>query len=495
MVALMKKILLSFIGNNDCNLAEGKPGAIVSILQQMAFDKLYILYNSDRYLPFASEILLYCRKHYKHMDVYYEKAYSIDPTDYNTVYPAMINAVQAILAKEGTQDVEYTISVTSGTPTMHACWMFIVQGKIISARLIQNSRESGVKEVSFSLDDFPQLQTEKAIKTELTRLSRENTILKEIYQLEYNEMIGEHPAILSIRQQIFRLAKYNIPVFIGGESGTGKELAARGIHYNSPRKEKPFIAVNCGSISENLFESEFFGHKKGSFTGAIADHDGYFVQADKGTLFLDEIGDLPLPMQVKLLRVLETNQIMPVGGKAKTVDVRIISASHQNLPELLKSGRFREDLYYRLVQAQFTLPPLRERNTDVILLANHFLTEFGNEHHQLKHISPSAEKKLINYPWQGNIRQLKNTVRMAYINATEDLIIADDIILQDSNALCSNIAIPPEGIDLDNEVTPSYYQAALKLTNGNASKAARLLGLEPHTFRARLKSSSYGNKY
>jgi two-component system nitrogen regulation response regulator GlnG len=196
---------------------------------------------------------------------------------------------------------------------------------------------------------------------------------------------------------------------------------------------------------------------------------------------------------VKLLRVLETNQVVPVGGKSKSIDVRIISASHQNLAERIQIGAFRADLFYRLVQAEFVLPPLRERNTDIILLAKHFIAEFGIEYHEPKSLTPNAEKKLINYSWQGNIRQLRNTVRMAFINATAEQINAEDIILQDSIAPSSNITIPPEGIDLDHQVIPSYYQAALKITNGNAAKAARLLGLEPHTFRARLRNCGKKN--
>jgi len=488
----MKKILLSFIGNNDCLLASGKEGAIISILRVMAFDRLYILYNHDRYLQFASEILVYCRKHFPQLDVKYEPAKALDPTDYNFVYPSMYAAVKNILSAEKREDTEYTVSVTSGTPTMHACWLFLKQGGILPAKLIQVSREQGIHEITFSLDDFPQIDQDKAIKAKLTSLNRENIALKQQLNCEYDEMIGQHPALLEIKQQMVRLAKYSIPVFIGGESGTGKELAAKGIHYNSPRKEKPFIAVNCGSISENLFESEFFGHKKGSYTGAIADHDGFFSQADKGTLFLDEVGDLPLAMQVKLLRVLETGHITPVGGKEKKVDVRVISASNQNLNDLIKLGKFREDLFFRLVQAKIFIPPLRERQTDILLLANHFLSEFGAEHHQHKTLAPDTIKKLLNSIWKGNIRELRNTIINAYINSSDDIIKAEDIILQDSFSPCSEITIPPEGIDLDNEVIPSFYKSALKLTNGNKAKAAKLLGLEPHTFRARLKSTKLG---
>lgn len=485
----MKKILITFIGNNDCLLSEGKEGAIISILKQRAFDLLYILYNDNRYLQHASDILFYCKKNFPKLTVRYQEAESLNPIDYNVVYPSMVSAVKSILKEEGTKDVEYTISLTSGTPTMHSCWILIVMGRIIDAKLIQSSREAGIQELDFSLDDFPQITAEQQIKIELTKLARENKVLRKQVVETFPELIGEHLSILQVKRQIENLAKYDIPVFISGESGTGKEVVSKLLHYHSQRREGPFVAVNCGSISENLFESEFFGHKKGSFTGAIADHDGYFSQADKGTLFMDEIGDLPLPMQVKLLRVLEQCEIQPVGGKNKKVNVRIITASNKDLRELVKQGNFREDLYYRIVQAELELSPLRQRGTDILLLARHFLHMFGLQNKQNKSFSKAAEQKLLCYAFPGNVRQLQNIVKLAYINSMSLQIEAEDILFQEYTAPACRIEIPPEGIDLDHEVIPAYYHAALKQAKNNASEAARLLGLKPHTFRARLKSS------
>lgn len=483
----MKKILITFIGNNDCYLREGKEGAIISILKARVFDTVYILYNDNRYLPHASEILLYCRKRHPNLTIRYQEAESFNPIDYNLVYPAMVSAVEAIKKEEGTKDTEYTISLTSGTPTMHSCWILIVMGGIIDAKLIQSSREEGIQDVNFSLDDFPHISSVGEAKIELTKTNRENKILRKQLLDSYSELIGEHESIVQVKRQIDNLAKYDIPVFISGESGTGKEVVSSLLHYSSPRKETPFIAVNCGSISENLFESEFFGHKKGSFTGAIADHEGYFSQANGGTLFMDEVGDLPLAMQVKLLRVLETGSIQPVGGKAKKVDVRIITASNKDLKMLIREGVFREDLFYRIVQAEIALTPLRERGTDTILLARHFLKEFSDRNHHDKLFSLAAEKKLLNYRYPGNIRQLQNIVKLAYINSVTNVIDSTDIVFPDEPIGLPSIEIPPEGIDLDNVVVPAYYQAALKRAKGNASEAARLLGLKPHTFRARMR--------
>ncbi len=491
----MNKVLISFIGNNDCLLSQGKEGAIISILKARVFDTLYILYNDTRYLQHASEILLYCKKHFPLLTVRYQEAESINPIDYNLVYPAMVSAVKSIQTEQGTKDVDYTISVTSGTPTMHSCWLLIVMGGIIEAKLIQSSREAGIQDVTFTLDDFPHIESAKQAKIELTKADRENKLLRKQVMQAYPELIGEHESILKVKQQIDNLVKYDIPVFISGESGTGKEVVAKLLHFNGYRKEAPFVAVNCGSISENLFESEFFGHKKGSFTGAIADHEGYFSQANNGTLFLDEIGDLPLAMQVKLLRVLETGTIQPVGGKVKQVNVHIITASNKDLKKLIQEGIFREDLFYRIVQAEIALSPLRERGTDILLLARHFLKEFSDINHHDKRFSPPAEKKLLNYRFPGNIRQLQNIVKLAYINTATDVIDSLDIVFPDVNMTLLGIEIPPEGIDLDNVIIPAYYQAALKKARGNASEAARLLGLKPHTFRARMKNYTFGKDH
>ncbi|MFQ5638808.1 MAG: RNA repair transcriptional activator RtcR family protein, partial [bacterium] len=323
------KILLSFIGNNDCYPNE-KPGAILAILHQRPFDKIYLLYNHEKYLKPASEILSYCAKHFPKLTVEYKEALAVNPTDYNTVYPAMYQAVKHILREN--KNAEYTISLTSGTPTMHACWIFLRQGGVTDARLIQISRESEISEVIFELDDFPKIQNVDEIKVAMTKLARENKNLINRLQRPQDNFIGESPEILKVKEQIATFADTNIPIFIQGETGTGKELVAEAIHYNSSRKAKSLVKINCGAIPSELFESEFFGHQKGSFTGAVSDKEGKFKLAHGGTIFLDEIADLPLNMQTKLLRVLQDGSFVPVGGaKEERVDVRILSATHSDI--------------------------------------------------------------------------------------------------------------------------------------------------------------------
>ena len=478
------RILLTFIGNNDCYPKE-KPGAILSILHQREFDKVYLLYNDEKYLKYASEILLYCRKHFPKLKVLYKETLAHNPIDYNTVYPAMYKAVKEILKEN--KDVEYTISLTSGTSTMHACWIFLQKGGVIDAKLIQVSRESGIEEVTFELDDFPKIQNVDEMKVEMTKLSRENINLKKQLKLEHYEIIGECPEMLEIKEQIQMLAQHNIPVLIQGESGTGKELVAEAIHYNSNRKTKNLVKVNCGAISPHLFESEFFGHKKGAFTGAIADRDGKFRQADEGTIFLDEIGDLPLEMQAKLLRILQDGTFIPVGAdKEEKVKVRVISATNKDIQALVKERKFREDLYYRIAQDLIELPPLRERGNDKLLITENIIHRLNNKHHTNKKLDKSAIDLIFKYHWPGNIRQLNSVLERAFIYS-KDKITANNMKFFEVEPISSEIFIPDEGVDLNNEILPKYYKSALKKANGNAEQAAKLLCIQPATFRDRLR--------
>ncbi len=485
----MKRVLLSFIGNNDCYLSEGKEGAIVSILRNRKFDALYILFNKESYLEHAYEIRDWCKRFLPSLEVNFEPAVSVDPIDYNLVYPAMYNAVSHIKTKEDPKTTQFTVSVTSGTPTMHSCWVLLKQGGVLDAELIQSSRELGISEISFSLNDFPQLDTVQHMKVEMTRMSRENVSLKRMVEYGFEDFIGNCDFMQSVKDKINTIARYDMPVHISGESGTGKEVVARSIHRLSIRKNRMFIPVNCGSISENLFESEFFGHKKGSFTGAIADHPGFFCDADGGTLFLDEVADLPPTMQVKLLRVLDNGEITPVGGKTKKVNVRLLTASNKNLQQLVFDGKFREDLFYRIVSYEIALPPLRTRGTDILLLAGYFVRQFNLKHQKSIGICPPAEKTLLNLPWKGNVRELRNTIEIACIHCKNSEIRPEDIECKSTGIEPDIIInIPDDGIDLDNQILPLYYKAALNKAKGNAAQAARLLKLAPHTFRARLKA-------
>jgi len=228
----------------------------------------------------------------------------------------------------------------------------------------------------------------------------------------WHGILGRSPGMLALRSQVQKFASARAPVLVYGESGTGKELVAKAIHALSPRVEKPFIAENCAAIPETLLESVLFGHVKGSFTGAIKDHLGHFVFADGGTFFLDEIGDIPLSMQVKLLRTLQEGEVRPVGGtRVRKVDVRMVAATNKDLQSLVKKGLFREDLYYRLNVLQILLPPLRTRGDDVILLARSFLAASAAKNGRIVTLSPETEAALLKAPWPGNVRQLQNEMQ------------------------------------------------------------------------------------
>jgi two-component system response regulator HydG len=239
-----------------------------------------------------------------------------------------------------------------------------------------------------------------------------------------DKFVGESNAMKKVFDVISKLAKVNTPVLIRGESGTGKELVAKAIHYNSPRKDEKFVIINCGAISENLIESELFGHEKGAFTGADQRKIGKFQFAEGGTIFLDEIGDISAAMQVKLLRVLQEKTFMPVGSNREVkVDVRIIAASHKPFEDMIKDGSFREDLFYRLNVLPVYLPPLRERKTDIPHLVNHYINYFNNVHNlRVKGASPEALEALSNYPWPGNIRELRNIIEHCFIMEPSDEI-------------------------------------------------------------------------
>jgi two-component system response regulator PilR (NtrC family) len=303
-------------------------------------------------------------------------------------------------------------------------------------------------------------------------------------------MLGDSAAVRRVRELIEKLARGQAPVYISGESGTGKELAARLIHEMGPRASKPFVPVNCGAIPEQLMESEFFGHKKGSFTGATQDKEGLFAAADGGTLFLDEVGDLPMHMQVKLLRAIQERSVRPVGSQTENrVDVRILSATHKDLATLVREGRFRQDLYYRLNVIELPLPPLRERPEDIPLLANAIAARLAeNMGMSVPTITDDALRALQRYRFAGNVRELENILERALTLCEEGRISAHDLLLPDQEGGVpvsdSQQAIPDGDEALDDylaRIERAAIEDALAKTNQNKTAAAKLLGI---TFRA-----------
>ncbi len=345
-------------------------------------------------------------------------------------------------------------------------------------------------------NDEIRLVVRKAI--EQRNLIRENTALRKDQALrgKLENIIGKSRAIEEVRDMIRRVATVPSTVAIHGESGTGKELVARAIHALSERAEKPFVAVNCGAFPENLLESELFGYKKGAFTGATEDKDGLFVAANGGTLFLDEIGEMPVNLQVKLLRVLDNGLILPVGGTVPIpVSVRIISATNRNLEEMVRNNQFREDLFYRLNVIPIVVPPLRERAEDIPLLVRHFISQHATKMNRAPlTIAAEAEDALRTFHWPGNVRELENVMERAVALCRGSQIELADLptYIQHYVATPSDVIhdLPEEGLDLEAYVADletRLIKQALERTRYSQKKAAELLHLSPRSFRYRLQ--------
>jgi two-component system response regulator PilR (NtrC family) len=303
-------------------------------------------------------------------------------------------------------------------------------------------------------------------------------------------LVGTSPAIEKVRTMIAKVARSQAPVHISGESGTGKELVARMIHEAGPRRDGPFIPINCGAIPTELMESEFFGHKKGSFTGAVVDKVGLVQTAEGGTLFLDEVADLPLHMQVKLLRVIQEKTIRPVGQANEVpIDVRVLSATHRQLAELVESGDFREDLFYRINVIELNVPPLRERGEDVLMLAHHMLVRLAHSQGvAIPHLTKQAQGALLSYRFPGNVRELENILERALTLCSGDEIDIEDLQLRrEATTEAPEIgADAPLGTQLE-EIERDAIVKALEQARYNKTAAAKALGMTFRALRYRIK--------
>jgi len=340
----------------------------------------------------------------------------------------------------------------------------------------------------FSLDHLMQV-VYKAL--EMRALRDENRQLKAELgrRYEFDNIIGRSPAMQEIFDTIERVAPTRATVLLAGESGVGKDLIARAIHFHSPRRDKPLVKINCTAIPENLMESELFGYEKGAFTGANSSKPGKFEQADTGTVFLDEIGDVPGPIQVKLLRILQEREFERLGSNVtRHIDVRVIAATNQDLRAALEQGTFREDLYYRLNVVPLNIPSLRERKQDIPFLANHFVKKLAPESGcRVESITDAALEKLMGYHWPGNVRELENVIERSLVMCKGTQLDAEDIKLENApRARPQNDShFLPEGLSLD-QYEQEIIREALRRAEGNKSQAARMLGLTRNALRYRL---------
>ncbi|MCY3932718.1 MAG: sigma-54 dependent transcriptional regulator [Acidobacteria bacterium] len=485
----MLRVLVSWIGTTDLRApeesAEVGRGPVAQALEELRFDEACLLTNHGPTTVEPYRSWLQARVPNVPLHVVQETLSS--PTDFGEIYAAAVRACEGAVD----DDVETSLAfhLSPGTPAMAAIWIILAKTRF-PAELIESSRQHGVRTASvpfdISADFLPDLLRQP--DRELERLSA--GLPPEAP--EFDEILHRSAAMKRIILRARRVAPRSVPVVIEGETGTGKELLARAIHRASPRRDRLFVAVNCGALSPELVESELFGHEKGAFTGASTRRDGHFVAADGGTLFLDEIGELPLSAQVKLLRALQEGEVLPVGSsRPRTVNVRPIAATNRSLPSEVEAGRFREDLFYRLAVAVLRLPPLRERASDLALLIDRLLERVNREGerqpgHVHKKLSAGAKNLLLSHSWPGNVRELQNTLRRLALWSPGDLLTRDDVreALLPAKASNGKDAILGrslgQGLDVREvlaEVARHYLARALEQAGGNKTEAARLVGL------------------
>ncbi|ATB26895.1 sigma-54 interaction domain-containing protein [Melittangium boletus] len=459
-------------------------GPIAQALTVRSFDEAFLLsdYDDKVVQPYMKWLKGRCSTQ---IEVVPEKLSG--PTQFGEIYEAAVRGIERALG-DRRRETALSFYLSPGTPAMAAVW--IILGKTrFPAELIESSREHGVRTASvpfdISAEFLPDLLREQDERLRL--VSPGEAPLAP----EFSDIIHKSRVMDRLIQRARRVAIRNVPVLIEGESGTGKELLARAIHRASPRKDRPFIAVNCGAIPAELVESELFGHEKGAFTGATQQRKGHFEAADGGTLFLDELGELPGPAQVKLLRTLQEGEVVRLGSSKPTkVDVRIIAATNRTLTEESASGRFREDLFYRLAVAVLKLPPLRERSGDLGVLIDHLLAQVNREAagepgFKEKKISSGAKNLLLTHPWPGNVRELLNTLRRAAIWSDGAAISSEDVreaLLPVAATTRPEVLGRPLGSgfnlsELLKEVVRHYLGRAMDEAHGNKTKAAELVGL------------------
>ncbi len=485
----MSRVLVAWIGKTDLRAPlESETigiGPIAQALDARRFDEAVLLTDHP-----ATEVTAYRRwlATRSPTALHFQPEVLSGPTHFGEIYEAAVRACESARERHA-GEAKLTFHLSPGTPAMAAVW--IILGKTrFPAELIESSAKHGVKTASvpfdISADFIPDL-----LRSADERL-RARSAAAPPPAPEFADIVHRSKEVARLIERSRRVAVRNVPVLIEGESGTGKELFARAIHRASPRRDGPFLAINCGAIPRELTESEFFGYEKGAFTGANTVKKGYFEAVDGGTIFLDEIGELRADSQVRLLRVLQEAEVLRVGARQPVrVDVRVIAATHRTMIDEVAEGRFREDLFHRLAVAVLKIPPLRERGADLGLLVDHLLAQVNRESttepgYQEKKLSASARNLLLAHPWPGNIRELLNTLRRAAIWSDGTTIGLEDV--RDA-LLPTKSATPARGIlgrpmgngfelpSLLHEVAHHYLSRAMEEAHGNKRKAAELVGL------------------
>lgn len=482
-------VLLSFTGFHDpycASLIDGaqQAGPILSILETQSINAIF-LFNTPGTAKNTEATVAAIKKSYPHIVIHVKDLPHLkDPTDHIRILRYLRPFARGILSTypEG----QLFISIASGTPSMHACWLLLVAEGTLPARILYGHPPRAadenyvVTEVNISAEEFPDIRprdyhpTPEAVEfvPELPSICRELQI------------VGDDIHFIEALDRSAKLAQYDCHVMVLGETGTGKEHVAQLIHRMSVRRSGPFIIQNCAAMPKELAESILFGHEKGSFTGASQKQEGEFSNANGGTLFLDEIGDLPIAIQAKLLRVLQNGIIRPIGSsKDKRVDVRVVAATNVDLAKAIQKGQFRSDLAQRFIDT-VELPPLRRRRGDIVKLATFALGVWNRKYGQSKTITRDALERLLSYSWPGNVRELMSVVQRSAMMSMSKTIRPEDIRMGEAAWQLSTpemgLPEPSEGFELKeflSETRKRLISRAIEISGGNSASAARLLGI------------------
>ena len=495
----MMRILASWIGFTDVRSSKGEErdglGPIGQAVKSGEYTEIDLISDLT---PEETEHYINWLGSYTDSKIVLHPEKLTGPTQFGEIYEAASRVVSDITKRHG-RDVALTFHLSPGTPVMAAIWIILAKTRF-PAELIESSVQEGVKTVSLPFDISAEFIPDLLRRPD-DRLERLSEGLPPEAP-EFVHLIHRSQTMQRVILKARKVAPRSIPVLIEGESGTGKELLARAIHEASPRREKPFIPVNCGAIPLELLESELFGHEKGAFTGADRQKKGYFEAAHGGTLFLDEIGELPVRAQVKLLRALQEKEITRIGATEPVkFDVRIIGATNRDLLQEIVAGRFREDLFYRIAVAILKVPPLRDRAGDVGLIMDFLMGRINSEDgkepgYVRKKISPGARNLMLQYGWPGNVRELQNTLMRASLWSMGSTIGVEDVreaMIPVLHSTDDKLLDRPmkDGVNLPElmeKLAQHYLKRALDEANGNKTKATRLVGLSNYqTFSNWLK--------
>jgi DNA-binding NtrC family response regulator len=480
----MQRVLVSWVGRTDLRAVHESAtigdGPLMQAVRAREFDSVVLLTNDA---PSQTEPFVAWLRTATRARISVERVSLPSPTAFGPIHNAAVDVLTRLRAKSR-EEPQLTFHLSPGTPAMASIWIILSKTRF-PAELIESSREHGVQSVDFPFEIAAEFLPD--LLRQRDELLRERSVAQPPAAPAFADIVHRSPAMVRLLQRAQKVAGHNVPTLLEGESGTGKELLARAIHKASDRSAKEFVAINCGAIPEALVESTLFGHARGAFTDAKEARKGVFEAAHGGTLFLDEVGELPLAVQVKLLRVVQENEVTRIGEtKPIKVDVRIITATHRNLVDEVAAGRFREDLFYRLAVAVLKLPPLRERTGDVGLIVDHVLAAVQRESPgEQKKLSPAARSLLIEHPWPGNVRELANTMRRLLIWTDGKTIGVEDVrdaLLPTTRVASREVLGKPlgEGFSLPHTldtVARHYLSRAMSEANGNKTKAAELVGL------------------